>query len=225
MAMISSLLLLVLSGADPRVAPQVSQRAKAASSFLASLGFAWTGLVESVVHQRNMRVHVLAGVLVGQVGCGLRLGVGEQAALLVCVALVLFAELLNTALEQLVDLVTQVEDERARRAKDAAAAAVLVLSVGTVGVLGVILVANASLVVESVADVERQVAVGLPLTLAVGALMHASVRPRWVDWAVVALGAALWVWSLTWSRSLVFSGLTAALLALGWAAARARART
>jgi diacylglycerol kinase (ATP) len=192
------------------------------TTFRQSLGFAWSGLVHTVVQQRNMRMHLLAAVLVGQVGCGLALGLAEKVTLLVCVLLVIFAEMLNTALEQLVDLVTQAYDERARLAKDVAAAGVLVLAGGTVVIFAAVLVENAGLVLASLEDVQRQVLVGVPLTLAVGLLMHESRRPAWVDLVVALAGFGLWAWELTWTRSFVFSALTGGLLVLALAASRAR---
>jgi diacylglycerol kinase (ATP) len=191
-------------------------------TFRRSLGHAWSGLVHTVVQQRNMRIHLLAAVLVGQVGCGLALGLAEKVTLLVCVLLVIFAEMLNTALEQLVDLVTQTYDERARLAKDVAAAGVLVLAGGTVVIFAAVLVENAPLVLANLEDVQRQVLVGVPFTLAVGILMHEARRPAWVDLAVAIAGFALWAWELTWTRSAVFSALTLGLLALALAASRAR---
>src|SRR5262249_44542275 len=86
---------------------------------------AWNGLVHTVLYQRNMRLHIVAAVLVGLVGSGIPLGLAEKVTLIFCVMLVFFAEILNTALEHLVDLAVQQFDEKARVAKDAAAAGVL----------------------------------------------------------------------------------------------------
>ncbi len=197
-------------------------RPPTSTTFWRSLGHAWDGVLHAVVHQRNLRLHLLAAMLVSQVGCGLELGLTETVALLLAVALVVFAELLNTALEQVVDLATSRRDERARIAKDAAAGAVLVLAVGTVGVLAAVLVARADLISISGDAIQRQVAVGVPLTVALGVLMHEARRPAWVDVAVALAALGLWAWSATFSRSAVFSALALALLALGAAAARAR---
>jgi hypothetical protein len=77
-----------------------------------------------------MRVHILAAFAVSLVGSGIPLGLAEKVTLIFCVLLVFFAEIINSALEQLVDLATQEFDEKAKIAKDAAAAAVLVLGLG-----------------------------------------------------------------------------------------------
>ena len=60
-----------------------------------------------------MRIHVVAAVLVGLVGSGIPLGLAEKVTLIFCVLLVFFAEILNSALEHLVDLAMQQFDEGA----------------------------------------------------------------------------------------------------------------
>jgi diacylglycerol kinase (ATP) len=53
---------------------------------------AWNGLIHTVVHQRNMRMHLISGLLVGLVGSGIPLGLVEKVTLIFCVLLVLFAD-------------------------------------------------------------------------------------------------------------------------------------
>src|SRR5688500_10845600 len=113
---------------------------KRADGFLGSFVHAWNGLIHTVQFQRNMKVHVAAGMLVGLVGSGIPLGLAEKVTLIFCVLLVMFAEILNSALEQLVDLAIQQFDEKARITKDAAAAGVLVLALGTVVIFAAVLV-------------------------------------------------------------------------------------
>jgi diacylglycerol kinase (ATP) len=100
-----------------------------------SFAFAWNGLVETAVRERNFRVHLAAGVVAGVFAGRAELAPGERAAVIVCIALVLAAEALNSALEAVVDLASPGWDERARVAKDAAAASVLALAGGSVLVL------------------------------------------------------------------------------------------
>src|SRR5678815_4828338 len=111
-------------------------------AFWASALHAWNALVHTVVHQPNMKVHVVSAILVGLVGSGIPLGLAEKVTLIFCVLLVFFAEILNSALEQLVDLIIQQYDDKARLAKDAAAAAVLCLAIGTVVIFAAVLVHN-----------------------------------------------------------------------------------
>lgn len=76
------------------------------------------------------------------VGLGTFLGLGtaEWIAILLCITLVITLELVNTAVEACVDLVTRETHPLARTAKDVAAGAVLVGIVGSVLIGAVIFV-------------------------------------------------------------------------------------
>jgi len=200
-------------------------RTPRASTFFASVGYAWNGLIHTVVHQRNMRMHVIAAVLVGLVGSGIPLGLAEKVTLIFCVLLVLFAEMLNSALEQLVDLAIQQFDDKARLTKDAAAGGVLVLAIGSIVIFAAVLVHNADAVLSNLEAVQRQVIYGTPLTICAGTLMHERARPKWVDALTFALGLGLLTVTVSWSNSLVFSSMTFGMLVVAAAAARERQRT
>lgn len=194
------------------------------SGLIASFGHAWNGLIHTVVHQRNMRVHLISGVLVGLVGSGIPLGLAEKVTLIFCVLLIFFAEILNSALEHLVDLAVQQFDEKARLAKDAAAAGVLVLALGTVVIFAAILVSNWETVRISTEAITRQVALGVPLAACVVALVLPQRRPVAVDVAAfVGAFALLGVLALE-TASMVFTALTGGLVFVAGAAARQRRR-
>lgn len=192
------------------------------TSFWRSLQHAWDGLVHTVVHQRNMRIHVISAILVGLVGSGVRLGLAEKATMLFCVLLVLFAEMLNSALEHLVDLATQEFDENAKRVKDIAAAAVLVLAAGTVVIFAAVLVHNTDVLGASLPAIQRQVIIGVPLTFLAGALMHEQPRPKWVDGVLTLAALGAWGLTLPATESQVFSAMTLGLVVVCAAAARER---
>lgn len=86
---------------------------------------AWEGLHYVYETQRNMRVHVLAGVLAG--GACIVLGMGRMEVLLVVLAAagVLLAEVVNTVAEALADLMEPRQNPIAKVVKDVAAAGVL----------------------------------------------------------------------------------------------------
>ncbi len=207
-------------------APSPFQSKHPPTSFVRSLGHAWNGLIHTVVHQRNMRMHLIASVMVAQVGSGLKLGLAEKVTLIFCVVLVLFAEMLNSALEQLVDLAIQQFDEKAKLTKDIAAAGVLVLAVGTVVIFAAVLVHNAEVVLTSGQAIVRQVEVGAPITFLAGALMHEAKRPRWLDVVMAVVAFGLWAASLTFTQSEVFAAMTFGLLVVcaNTALVRQRAR-
>jgi diacylglycerol kinase (ATP) len=174
--------------------------------------YAWDGLIHTAVHQRNMRMHLTAAIMVGLVGSGIPLGLAEKVTMIFCVLLVLFAEVLNSALEHLVDLATEAMHENARHAKDAAAAGVLVLAIGSTVIFALVLVHNADAVAQNVALVQKQVLVGVPITFLGGALMHEQKRPFWLDVLMFVLAVALLGYTVTWSQSYVLSAMTFGML-------------
>lgn len=184
----------------------------APATFWQSLRYAWNGVIHTVVHQRNMRMHLIAALMVSLVGSGIPLGLAEKVTLIFCVMIIFFAEMLNSALEQLVDLAIQQFDEKARVAKDAAAAGVLVLSIGTVVVFAAIIVHNSDTVLSHLGDVQRQVLVGGAITFLGGLLVHEQPRPAAVDVAAALVAFGLSAWSVSWTFSYVFSAMTLGLL-------------
>ncbi len=185
---------------------------------------AWTGLLHTVVYQPNMRAHVLSALLVGLVGSGIPLGLAEKVTLIFCVLLVFFAEILNSALETLVDLATQQLDEKARITKDAAAAAVLVLAIGSAVIFAALLVHNWETVVNHVPQIRRQVLLGIPMSGCAYLLMRDRWRPPAVD--LLAFGAACGLQGALTAHttSSVFSAMSAGLLVLAGASAVMRRR-
>ncbi|GGF83093.1 hypothetical protein GCM10010913_00730 [Paenibacillus aceti] len=87
------------------------------------------GIIHSLRTERNLRIHLLAGILVMLAALFFQLPPRDIALLLVMIALVISAELLNTAIEKAVDLISPDWHELAKFAKDAAAAAVLVAAI------------------------------------------------------------------------------------------------
>jgi diacylglycerol kinase len=75
-----------------------------------------------------MRIHVLAGFAVSLFGMAIQFDLATRAALILCIALVFFAELLNTAIGALVDSYAGQRHELATVAKNAAAGGVLALT-------------------------------------------------------------------------------------------------
>lgn len=97
-----------------------------------SFGDAFTGIAEIWLTERNMRIHTALALIALGVGYLGALSNGEWLLLSLVIALVIAAELLNTAVEATVDLATDEFRPLARRAKNAAAAAVLTVAGGAV---------------------------------------------------------------------------------------------
>lgn len=109
--------------------------------FIGSLNCAIEGILWAVKTQRHMLFHLVAAILVLVGALVLRLSLHEFALLALAITLVLFAELVNTAIEVVVDLVSPDFHPLAQRAKDVAAGAVLLASVGAM-VLGYLAVSR-----------------------------------------------------------------------------------
>jgi diacylglycerol kinase (ATP) len=193
--------------------------------FWSSARHAWNGLVHTVQHQPNMRIHLLAALMVGLVGSGIPLGLAERVTLIFCVLLVFFAEILNSALEALVDLATREFDEKARVTKDAAAAAVLVLAIGSVVIFAALLVHNWKTVLSEGDRIRRQVTLGAPLLGCTWLLLRNRRRPLVQDVAALGVDLVLVGVLAIRSTSIVFSAMTGGLVVLAGAAALDRQRT
>lgn len=113
-------------------------------SFRKSFLFALQGFRTAVSTERNIKVMICVGVLAVVAGLLVGLDPLSWAIVLLCCGVVIMAELFNTAVETIVDLVSPEFHPLAGRAKDIAAAAVWFLS-AVVAVVGVIVFANAML--------------------------------------------------------------------------------
>ncbi|KUO51481.1 MAG: diacylglycerol kinase [Desulfitibacter sp. BRH_c19] len=94
-----------------------------------SFYFAISGIRYAVKTQRNMKIHIFALILVIGAGLWLDLSAIEWSIVLVMAGLVIISEMLNTAIEALVDMETQEYHPLAKTAKDVAAGAVLIASI------------------------------------------------------------------------------------------------
>lgn len=103
-----------------------------AANLLASFRFAADGIYFCLRTQRNMRIHVVAGVIALGMGFWLALPRHEMALLASICSLVVTMEMVNTAIESAVDLYTHRRHPLAKIAKDVAAAAVLVSALNAV---------------------------------------------------------------------------------------------
>lgn len=114
---------------------------KVADSLVASFRYAGQGISYGFRTQRNFRIHSLVAVIVVSTGMILRLPNVQIAVLCVTCGIVMTLELVNTALEAVVDLtVKQTYHELAKVAKDCAAGAVLIAALMAVFVGGCLLV-------------------------------------------------------------------------------------
>ena len=95
---------------------------KRAQSFV----YAFKGIKELFISQPNAQIHLVAIVVIGVLGSYVGLNNMEWCLVIVCMALVLVAEGLNTAVEFLTDLASPDFHPLAGKAKDVAAGSVLI---------------------------------------------------------------------------------------------------
>ena len=90
-----------------------------------SFGYAFEGIWTGIRKERNMKIHCLAIICVTLAGTLFHITATEWCICLLLFALVAALELVNTAVEAVVDLVTEEKKPLAKIAKDTAAGAVL----------------------------------------------------------------------------------------------------
>jgi diacylglycerol kinase len=106
-----------------------------------SFRFAFHGLYLVLRFENNTRFHLFASLVVVAAGFSLELSMIEWAIILTQIGLVWTAEVFNTALEKLVDLISPEFNLKAGAIKDIAAAAVLVTSI-MAAVVGLLIFGN-----------------------------------------------------------------------------------
>jgi diacylglycerol kinase (ATP) len=105
-----------------------------APTVIDSFNYAFEGIIHVLRTQRNLRIHFLAAILVFAAAIAVGVSRLQLIALVLAIAFVLVAEMLNTAIEGVIDVSTTSFDPNAKLAKDIAAGAVLIASIAAVGV-------------------------------------------------------------------------------------------
>jgi len=103
-------------------------------SLLDSFNYAFEGIIHVLRTQRNLRIHFAIAAAVLIAALALDISKLELIALLLSIAFVLIAEMLNSAIEGMIDISTTSFDPNAKLAKDVAAGAVLIASINAVAV-------------------------------------------------------------------------------------------
>ena len=115
-----------------------------APDLFSSFKFAGEGVIYAFTTQRNFRIHTFMTVIAFSLGIYLQATTVEMALVTLTCAMVMILELINTALESVVDLtVGKHYHELAKTAKDCAAGAVLISAIASLSVAGFILLPHA----------------------------------------------------------------------------------
>jgi diacylglycerol kinase len=102
------------------------------SNLIQSFRWAIEGFVATVRSERNMKIHLVIALLVLIAGFIVKLNISAWTTIIICIAVVFASEMANTAIENLVDLVSPEIHPKAKLAKDISAGMVLVLAIGSV---------------------------------------------------------------------------------------------
>lgn len=102
---------------------------KGIKKFINSFKYPISGLRYAYKNEQNLEVDICIAVLVVILGFLFKISISEWAILTITVGLVISFELINTALEAVVDLITDKYHPLAKVAKDTSAAAVLILAI------------------------------------------------------------------------------------------------
>ncbi|MDZ5712205.1 diacylglycerol kinase family protein [Jeotgalibacillus haloalkalitolerans] len=106
--------------------------------FMLSFKFAGHGLKDVFKQEQNFRFHTVAAVLTITAGFIFRISSIEWLFITLVIGNVMALELINTAVERTVDLISPEDHPLAKKAKDAGAASVLIFSVAA-AVVGAII--------------------------------------------------------------------------------------
>lgn len=94
-----------------------------------SIGIAFDGIIDLVKSENNAKIHLISTIVVIIVGFKLQFLAIEWLWISLAIAGVWVAELINTSIEKLTDLISPEQNPIAKKVKDYAAGAVLVMAI------------------------------------------------------------------------------------------------
>lgn len=127
--------------------PQAESPPRKSKSTKDSFKFAGEGILHCFRTQRHMQFHIVVTVVVFIAAILVNLSLYDMALLMFAIGLVIIAEMVNTAIEAVVDIITQTYHPLAKLAKDVAAGAVLVSSM-LASIVGVMVFAGSYRLME-----------------------------------------------------------------------------
>lgn len=105
---------------------------------LRSFKYAFRGFVHLFRNEHNAWIHMLAAITVVIMGFSFRISADEWILIIIAIGIVFITELINTSIENLVDLLHPDKSPKAGKIKDLAAAAVLVSAI-VAAIIGLII--------------------------------------------------------------------------------------
>ena len=114
------------------------QKDKGVKRILNSFKYSFNGLIDTYKTEQSVWIYIPVALSVILAGILLKINTYEWIAIVLVLGIILSLELINTALESTVDLVTEKYAELARKAKDTVSAAVLIFAITSV-IVGLII--------------------------------------------------------------------------------------
>ena len=108
------------------------------SKRIQSFKYAFNGLSILLREEHNSRVHFSAAICVCIAGLVFKISGYEWVVIVLCISSVIAMEIINSAIENLCDFVTQEKNDQIMKIKDLAAAAVLITAMGAI-IVGLII--------------------------------------------------------------------------------------
>ena len=93
--------------------------------FIKCFKYGFEGILTGIKEEQNMKIHIIIMILVIIFGIMLKINTTEWIICILLFGLVISMELMNTAIENTVNLITKEKNQQAKIAKDVAAGAVL----------------------------------------------------------------------------------------------------
>lgn len=103
-----------------------------------SFKYAFEGIITGLKEEKNMKIHILIMILVIIMGIILKISKIEWIICIILFGFVISLELINTAIENTVDLITKEINPKAKIIKDVAAGAVLISAISSI-IIGLII--------------------------------------------------------------------------------------
>lgn len=105
-----------------------------------SFKYAFSGIFLAIKQERNMKIHILAMILVIILGISLKINTVEWITCIILFGIVISAEMFNTAIETVVNMIMPEKNEKAKIAKDVSAGAVLINAIASAIIGGIIFI-------------------------------------------------------------------------------------
>lgn len=105
-----------------------------------SFGHAIDGIVYALENELNMLVIMVSSLIVLIASLFFKISTHELVAIVICIGTVMASEMINTAIEAVVDLETTKENKLAKIAKDSGSSATLIFAVMSVVTVGLIFI-------------------------------------------------------------------------------------